>query len=130
MSGKKEKLKSHIQARFTRYVCEAFQNTKISFWEKVDVYYEHEIQLDESASLQSVKRAIFKDEYFPLQLENKQLSQALESLKPQERQVLILRCIQDLPFQQIADRLHLSYKGTAAIYYRVISKIRKRMEVK
>lgn len=130
MLGEKAKLQNHIQARFTRYLCEAFQNKKTSFWEKVDVYYEHEIQLDESANFQKVKREIFEDEYFSLQLENEQLSRVLESLKPKERQVLILRCIQDLPFQQIADRFHLSYKGTAAIYYRAISKIRKRMEVK
>lgn len=120
-----------VRARFVKYVCESLSNRRVDFIQKRNAHQENELYWENENCLHFAKGlCTATDEYFPQYLENERLARAIQILTSKERQVLILRCIQDLPFQQIADRLHLSYKGTAAIYYRAISKIRKRMEVK
>lgn len=131
MAEKQSGTQDSVHARFVRYVYEALHYKKESFEQKWLIWQNTEIEFEESGESQALKNALaVSDSDLPSQFENERLHQAILSLKLKERQVLILRCIQVLPFQQIADRLHLSYKGTAAIYYRAISKIRKRMEVK
>lgn len=53
------------------------------------------------------------------------LRQALQAIKEQERYILLARVIDEKGFAQIADEVGLSYKGTAAVYYRTLEKLRK-----
>ncbi len=50
---------------------------------------------------------------------------ALYSIKERERHVFLAHVLEEKSFDEIAAEIGLSYKGTAAIYYRSIAKLRK-----
>ena len=62
-----------------------------------------------------------------MRLENDALLYALKELNERERSVFLARVLDGMTFEELADRMHLSYKGVAAIYYRALRKIRQKM---
>lgn len=62
-----------------------------------------------------------------LRLENDALLYALKKLNQRERYVFLSRVLDEKSFEELAEELNLGYKGVAAIYYRIIVKIKKRM---
>lgn len=126
---KQTEAQDSVQARFVRYTYVAFLYKKADFEQKWVSRQSMETGLEECRGSRTLKEAMaVSDAYLPEQFENEQLYQAFFRLKPKERQVLVMRCIQDLPFQQIANKLNMSYKGVAAIYYRSVQKMRKLMK--
>ena len=61
--------------------------------------------------------------------ETEELLAAQKSIKDRERYVFLARVLDEKGFGEIAGELGISYKGAAAaIYYRTIEKLRKRLE--
>ena len=52
------------------------------------------------------------------------LQRVLRRIKERERYILLARVIEDKNFAQIANEVGMSYKATAAVYYRTIAKLR------
>lgn len=71
---------------------------------------------------------LFKELPLLLQLENDSLLYALKEINERERHVFLSRILDEKSFEVLAAELGLSYKGVAAIYYRAIAKIKKKME--
>lgn len=61
------------------------------------------------------------------QLKNDALFYALKEINERERHVFLSHVLDEKNFEILAKELGLTYKGVAAIYYRAVQKIRKRM---
>ena len=61
-------------------------------------------------------------------IESSALLYALKQLDERERYVFLARVLDKRPFDVIGVQLGLSYKGAAAVYYRVIRKLKKSIE--
>ena len=57
-----------------------------------------------------------------------ELLNALEQISERERYVFMARVLDGISFEELGAELGLGYKGVAAVYYRAVSKIRKRMK--
>ena len=63
-----------------------------------------------------------------MRLQNEKLFWSLSTLTERERYVLFNRALDERSLEELAVELGLSYKGVAAIYYRAIQKIKKKMK--
>ena len=60
-------------------------------------------------------------------IQNEKLYQALFELSERERYVFFNRVLEEKSLDELAAELGLSYKGAAAVYYRAVERIRKKM---
>lgn len=63
-----------------------------------------------------------------MQLESNALKSALEQLSERERYVFLVRALDEAGFEELAVTLGIGYKGAAAVYYRAVGKIKKKMK--
>lgn len=74
----------------------------------------------------------FESEFSPdaplyMIIQNEKLYQALFELSERERYVFFNRVLEEKSLDELAAELGLSYKGAAAVYYRAVERIRKKM---
>ena len=62
-----------------------------------------------------------------MRIQNEKLYQALFELSERERYVFFNRVLEEKSLDELAAELGLSYKGTAAVYYRTVERIRNKM---
>ena len=62
-----------------------------------------------------------------MRIQNEKLYQALFELSERERYVFFNRVLEEKSLDELAAELGLSYKGAAAVYYRTVERIRKKM---
>lgn len=104
-----------LQNQFTAYLRSAVHNGRIDYLRGKDKPQRIEIMLEDMDYLMA------EESDFLLQLaEYEALRQALQEIKEQERYILLARVIDEKGFAEIADEVGLSYKGTAAVYYRIL----------
>ena len=109
-----------LQNQFTAYLSNAVHNGRIDYLRGKDKPQRNEITLEDMDYL------IAEEKDFLLRFaECEVLRQVLQEIKEQERYILLARVIDEKGFAQIADEVGLSYKGTAAVYYRTLEKLRK-----
>ena len=65
-----------------------------------------------------------------MQLEDSALFHALKEINERERYIFFSRVLDNKSFEMLAEETGLSYKGVAAVYYRTVQKIKKKMEVR
>lgn len=63
-----------------------------------------------------------------MQLEDSALLHVLKEVNERERHVFLARVLDERSFESLAGELGLGYKGVAAIYYRTLRKIKKKMK--
>ncbi len=63
-----------------------------------------------------------------MQLENNALYHALKKLNEQERYLFFSHVLDEKSFSVLAAEMHVSYKGVAERYYRIIRKIKKKLK--
>lgn len=63
-----------------------------------------------------------------MRLQNEKLFWSLSALTERERYVFFNRALDEKSLDELAAELGLSYKGVAAIYYRSVQKIKKKMK--
>ena len=119
-----------LQNRFTAYLLSAVQRRRA-------VYIDAKVRECQNSSLDEIicedrkfdldREALKK---FPLlmKLQNEKLFQSLTELSDRERYVLFNRVLDEKSFEELGWELGLSYKGVAAIYYRTIQKVKKKMK--
>ena len=109
-----------LQNQFTAYVQRAVHNGCVDYLFKKIQPLKAEVPLEDMDDLVS------EDTDFVLRLADyEDLRLALQKIQGRERYILLARVIDEKGFAQIADEVGLSYKGTAAVYYRTLDKLRK-----
>ena len=83
------------------------------------IYYPESFDLEAEA---------LKDLPFSMKMENEALLMAFLSLNERERYVLLKRIVDEVSIEDLAEGLGLGYKGAAAVYYRAIKKIKRKMK--
>ncbi len=63
-----------------------------------------------------------------MQLEDSALIHALKEVNDRERHIFFARVLDERSFESLAEEMGLGYKGVAAIYYRTIQKIKKKIK--
>lgn len=119
-----------LQNQFTAYLATAVMRRRKDYIEKIsrhNVEYLTDSVLPEYEY--TLEQDVFADLPLEMQLENTALFKALKELNPKERHVFFGRVLDGKDFEVMAGELGLGYKGIAAIYYRAIHKIKKKMEV-
>ena len=119
-----------LQNHFTAYVVTAIQRRKDEYvrllWKRQKIeYLAAEVQTERGYTLE---QELLEELPLFLRLENEALLYALKEVSERERYVLLSRVLNEKNFEELARELGLSYKGVAAIYYRTIGKIKKKME--
>lgn len=119
-----------LQNRFTAYLSKAIQRQRKEYILHAIRQKQIEKLLGELAEIQKCDFAWEEWNELPLlmRLENESLLYALKGLTERERYVLLARILDERSFEEIANRMGMSYKGAATIYYRALQKIRNRME--
>ena len=118
-----------LKNRFTSYLTTAVQHRRIDYMQELakrqtvsqlldEVYYPESFDLEKEA---------LRDIPILLKLENNALLNILMELEERELYVLLKRIIDDASMEELADKLGLSYKGVAAVFYRVKKKIKDRL---
>lgn len=119
-----------LQNKFTAYVSRAVQRRNQAYLNKLERYLEMVCALEDA----DINRAAQNDgkitEKLPvlMKLQNEALLDALLMLSEREQYILLNYALQKKSLTELSQELGLSYKGAAAIYYRGIQKVRKRME--
>lgn len=114
-------LTTAVQRRRKEYIIQALRRQQI----------ETLIEKPESKLEYDIVEEIFEELPLLMRLENEVLLYALKELNERERNVFLERVLDDKGFEEMAVKMNISYKGVAAIYYRALQKIRKKMmEVK
>lgn len=116
---------------FTAYLSKAVYRKRSEYIYRFERYQRFETQVEETFLVDLCDREELLIEGLPpeMQLEDEVLLSALAMLNVRERAVLFARVLEEKPFRQIAAQLETSTKGAAAIYYRALQKLRKRMGV-
>ena len=120
-----------FQNQFTAYLTKAIRSKKIQFLCSKERQKQHEISLDTQEYALKIQSSSDMLESMSLldQIENTLLQQALHKLKARERYILFAKIFNERTFDELSAELGIGYKGIAAIYYRMINKIRKELEV-
>ena len=118
-----------LQNRFTAYLFSAVQRRRAQ-------YIDEEVKALKISSLmeeRTMDNAIDLEEALSeiplyMRLQNEKLFWSLSALTERERYVFFNRALDEKSLDELAAELGLSYKGVAAIYYRAIQKIKKKMK--
>ena len=119
-----------LQNRFTAYISVAIQRRRNAYimqsvrQQQLETLTENPV----SGSEYDILEDVLGELPLLMQLENDKLLHALKELDERERQIFLARVLDDKSFEELAGVIGLSYKGVAAIYYRVLRKIRNRMK--
>lgn len=120
----------NIQNRFTAYLVTAVQRQRKAYMFKKNQVTQMEYYFieDESRNGELIaEQDLFGELPLFMRLESDSLIYALKQLTEKERYVFLERVLNEVSFEKMALELGLSYKGTAAIYYRAIRKIKNKM---
>ena len=109
-----------VQNGFTAYLKRAIHNTRIDYLYKKKNPMQFEVSLgdQELPTAEQLDLESRLAEYDALQW-------SIRAIKDRERYILLARVIDEKDFEQIGAEIGLTYKGTAAVYYRTLTKLRK-----
>lgn len=110
-------LLSAVKRRRAKYIDDALRNQNLA--ELI------ERTVADEDNLFDVERVLDTPVY--IRLQDEMLYQAIFELSERERYVFFNRVLEEKSLDELAADLGLSYKGVAAVYYRTVEKIRKKM---
>lgn len=108
-----------VQNRFTAYLKNAVHNKRIDYLYKKNNPSQFELSIDDLEQLPTDQL-----DFTSRIAEYDTLQWALRLIKERERYILLARVIDEKDFDEIGAEIGLTYKGTAAIYYRTLAKLR------
>lgn len=108
-----------VQNLFTAYLKNAIHNARIDLLYKRNNPSRFEDVLDEQE-----QRLTNQMDFVDRLAEYDALQWALRMIKERERYILLARVIDEKDFDEIGAEIGLTYKGTAAVYYRTLVKLR------
>ncbi len=118
-----------LQNKFTAYVTRAVRREKRDYLEKIKNYRDRVCTFEEADIAEIVEMESKAVEELPIlmRIQNETLLEAILMLSERERYILLTCALKEKTFTELSQELGLSYKGIAAVYYRSIQKIQKRM---
>ena len=118
-----------LQNRFTAYLLSAVHRRKAEYIDKI-VKEQQIASLNENIVMDAdfdLEREALQCIPLFMRLQNEKLYRSLSELSERERYVFFNRALDEMSLDELALELGLSYKGVAAIYYRAIQKIKRKM---
>ncbi len=118
-----------LQNKFTAYVTSAIRRRKMDYLDKLKKYREKMCTYDDADVAESARIEWEAIEGLPIlmRIQNETLLEAILMLSEREQYILLSCALKEKSFAELSQELGLSYKGIAAIYYRSIQKIQRRM---
>lgn len=119
-----------LQNQFTAYLLSAVHRRRAA-------YIDAKVKENQISSLNEkicegrefdLDREALKSFPLPMRLQNEKLYRSLSELSERERYVFFNRALDGKSLDELALEIGLSYKGVAAIYYRTMQKIKKKMK--
>lgn len=118
-----------LQNQFTAYLITAIKRRKIQYIESKTKLQQNEVPLEIQDFLNQFKMEPDMTSELPFldQLENAKLRQALEQSKERELYIFLSKVLDERSLVEIAKELDMEYNTVAAVYYRVIKKIKNKL---
>jgi RNA polymerase sigma factor (sigma-70 family) len=118
-----------LQNRFTAYLLVAVRRQQRDYMIKKNqrMRYEFLVEDDTYQAEGQIEKNMLDELPMMMQLESEALQYALEQIGERERYVFLARALDGISFDTLGAELGLGYKGAAAIYYRAVEKIKKKM---
>lgn len=119
-----------LQNLFTAYLTTAVRRCRNDYIQQVARIQQMESMEDDIQYIQEqgTEEDMLRRLPLPMQLEDSALLHALKGINERERHVFLARVLDERGFESLAEEMGLGYKGVATIYYRAISKIKKKMK--
>ena len=119
-----------LQNKFTAYLLSAVQRRKVQYIDSLMKSQQNTALIEETAMniTFDLEQEALKGIPLYMRLQNEKLFWSLSNLTERERYVFFNRALDERSLDELAAELGLSYKGVAAIYYRAIQKIKKKMK--
>ena len=119
-----------LQNRFTAYLLKAIRNQKTNYLARKGQVEDLQLPLETLENQVECAVTPDMDKNLPLmmQMESEALRAALNEISARDRYIFLARVLDERSLEELAGELGMGYKGVAAAYYRVIQKIKNRME--
>ncbi|WP_148509881.1 sigma-70 family RNA polymerase sigma factor [Hungatella hathewayi] len=119
-----------LQNRFTAYLLVAVRRQQRDYLIKKNqqMRYELFVEDDTYQTEGQMEKDLLDEMPLMMQLESAALQYALEQISERERYVFLARALDGTGFEELGAELGLGYKGAAAVYYRAVGKIKKKMK--
>lgn len=119
-----------IQNQFTAYLTTAVHRRRSDYLQQMDKRQQSESPIENFLFAQesSIEEDMLLGLPLFMQLEDNALFHALKEINERERYIFLSRVLDGKSFEALAEETGLGYKGVAAVYYRTILKIKRKME--
>ena len=119
-----------LQNLYTAYLTKAVRRRRNDYIQQTVRIQQMESVEDDIQYIpeQGAEEDMFRGLPLPMQMEDSALLHALKGISERERYVFFARVLDERGFESLAEEMGLGYKGVATIYYRALSKIKKKMK--
>lgn len=107
-----------VQNKFTALLKTALRNRRID-------YILHQKKYDKEFSLDECQSTGEEYDFIQAIVDFDVVKSALKTLSERERKIVLAHILEDRDFSDIGIEYGLTYKGTATVFYRAISKLRE-----
>lgn len=120
-----------VQNRFTAYLATAVKRRRNDYLQQQDRRQQIESLTEDYPFLleYSIEQDMLLGLPVLMQLEDSALLCALKELSERERYIFLARAVDGKSFEMLAEETGMGYKGVAAVYYRTVQKIKRKIEV-
>ncbi len=120
-----------IQNQFTAYLATAVQHRRNDYLQQMDRRQQIESLTEDFMFMPecSIEQDMLLGLPVLMQLEDSALLHALRELSERERYIFLARAVDGKSFEVLAEETGMGYKGVAAVYYRTVQKIKRKIEV-
>ena len=118
-----------LQNRFTAYLTSAVSRRRAEYIDKLIQLQNHlSFNLDNIPDKNfDIEEEALKSFPLHLQIQNEDLFLSIAELSEQERYIFFNRALGELSLNEMAAELGINYKTVAAVYYRTIQKLKRKM---
>ena len=120
-----------LQNQFTAYLATAVQRRRNDYLQQMDRRQQIESLTEDFMFMPecSIEQDMLLGLPGLMQLEDSALLHALRELSERERYIFLARAVDGKSFEVLAEETGMGYKGVAAVYYRTVQKIKRKIEV-
>ena len=114
------------QNQFTAYVVLAVKRKRQAYIKKKIRDKEKQTKTEKELSKLGIEG---DDVWIGLEIQNEELVDAMQQLKPKEHVIVVGYVLKRKSFREIAQEMKLTERTVASLYYRSIKKLRTKMEI-
>lgn len=114
------------QNQFTAYVVLAVKRKRQAYIKKKIRDKEKQTKTEKELSTRGIEGG---DVWIGLEIQNEELVEAMQQLKPKEHVIVVGYVLKRKSFREIAQEMKLTERTVASLYYRSIKKLRTKMEI-